>query len=199
MKIPIPYPHVKDMPDEQLVPKIKNMVPQETAEFFYGKAAPVFIKLFNGYYTDCNETIEFIDDFYLDLMVLRPVAKSRKIDGFAFECMFKNWIGKLALMYCYGKYEMKEQERKFLESLTIEDIDPGLKENVSNLDKRDVDALLKAMTCENYRDLIRMLYVDELTMQEASEVMGVTLDNLYNIHRRAKLQYMQVYNKEMRL
>lgn len=80
---------------------------------FYGKTAPVFMRLFNGYYTDCDEALEFINDFYLDLMSVRPVAKNRKIDGFAFECMFKNWIGKLALMYCYDKYEMREQERRY--------------------------------------------------------------------------------------
>lgn len=198
MKIPIPYPHVKEMQDVHLVPKIKEMVPLETAEFFYGKVAPVFIRLYNGYYTDCEEVIEFIDDFYMELMSVRPVAKDRKIDGFAFESQFKTWIGKLALMYCYDKYEMRQKEIEYLNGLTVEDIDPGLKENMSNLDKSDVDALLKAMTCENYRDLIRMLYLDELTMPEVAEIMGVTMGNLYNIHRRAKLQYMQVYNKEMR-
>lgn len=35
MRIPVPFPHVKDMPDEQLVPKIKTMVPLETAEFLW--------------------------------------------------------------------------------------------------------------------------------------------------------------------
>lgn len=199
MRIPIPYPHVKEMLDEQLVPKIKEMVPLETAEFFYGKAAPVFIRLYNGYYTDCKEEIEFVDDFYIELMCYRPVAKNRKIDGFAFESQFKTWIGKVALMYCYDKYEMKQKEMEYLNGLTVEDVDPGLKENLSELDKRDVDALLKAMTCENYRDLIRLLYIDDMSLTQAAEVMGVSMDNIYNIHRRAKLQYLQVYNKEMRL
>lgn len=200
MKIPIPYPHVDNMPDDILVPKIRQLASLETVEFFYGKAAPIFIKLYNGYFTDCVEVAEFINEIYADVMQVRPIAKTRKIDGFAFECMFKNWIGKLALMYCYDKFQMKEEHRKFLEKLAEDDFDGGMRENVSGLDQRDVNALLNTMTCLNYRDIIRLVYVDGMTLPEAAIAMGVEdMDNFYNMHRRAKLQYIQVYNSEMRL
>lgn len=200
MNIPIPFPHVNNMPDDVLVPKIKSLAAKETAEFFYGKAAPIFIKLYNGYCTDCEEVLEFINEIYSDIMFLRPVAKTRKIDGFAFECMFKNWIGKLALMYCYDKFKMREEHRKYLEKMAEEDFDEGMKENVSSLDMRDINALLNLMTCDNYRDVIRLIYLDGLTVPEAAIAMGVDdINNFYNMHRRAKLQYIQVYNKEMRL
>lgn len=198
MNVPIPFPHVDVMPDERLVPQIQLMVPLETAEFFYGKAAPIFIKLFKGYYTDCNDVIEFIDDFYLSLMYTSPVAHTRKIDGFAFKCMFKNWIGKLALLYCYHSYRMKEKVRVLLNEETVEHVDVQLKENVHGLDHRDVQMLLDAMPCKNYRDLIQMVYVDGMSLDEVAIAMDVSLGNLYNMHRRAKLQYIQVYNKEMR-
>lgn len=41
MKIPVPFPHIVNMPDAQLVPKIKDRKERETVEFFYGKAAPI--------------------------------------------------------------------------------------------------------------------------------------------------------------
>ena len=164
MKIPIPYPHVNDMPDRQLVPKIQQMVPLETAEFFYGKAAPIFIKLYNGYYTDCRNTVEFINAFYVDLMSVRPKAQTRKIDGFAYKCMFKNWIGKLALMYCYGMYKMKKGAEESSNDETNAVVDQQVEENMKSLDRQDVDNLLSMMTCKNYRDLIRMVYLDEMSL-----------------------------------
>ena len=197
MKIPIPYPHVNDMPDRQLVPKIQQMVPLETAEFFYGKAAPIFIKLYNGYYTDCRNTVEFINAFYVDLMSVRPKAQTRKIDGFAYKCMFKNWIGKLALMYCYGMYKMKKGVEESSNDETNAVVDQQVEENMKSLDRQDVDNLLSMMTCKNYRDLIRMVYLDEMSLEETADAMGLSLANFYNMHRRAKLQYLQVYQKEM--
>lgn len=197
MKIPIPYPHVNDMPDRQLVPKIQQMVPLETAEFFYGKAAPIFIKLYNGYYTDCRNTVEFINAFYVDLMSVRPKAQTRKIDGFAYKCMFKNWIGKLALMYCYGMYKMKKGAEESSNDETNAVVDQQVEENMKSLDRQDVDNLLSMMTCKNYRDLIRMVYLDEMSLEETADAMGLSLANFYNMHRRAKLQYLQVYQKEM--
>ena len=54
MNIPIPFPHVKDMPDYILVPKIKDKVPLETAEFFYGDAGRMFINLCREYKQYCD-------------------------------------------------------------------------------------------------------------------------------------------------
>lgn len=197
MKIPIPYPHVNDMPDRQLVPKIQQMVPLETAEFFYGKAAPIFIKLYNRYYTDCWDAVEFTNEFYVDLMIVRPKARTRKVDGFAYKCMFKNWIGKQALIYCYGMYKMKKCGTEPLNNDTIAEIDQQLEENMDNFDRQDVDNLLSMMTCNNYRDLIRMVYLDGMSLEETAKAMGLSLANFYNMHRRAKLQYLQVYQKKM--
>lgn len=197
MNIPIPSPHVNDMPDRQLVPKIQQMVPLETAEFFYGKAAPIFIKLYNGYYTDCRNTVEFINAFYVDLMSVRPKTRTRKVDGFAYKCMFKNWIGKLALMYCYGMYKMKKGVEESSNDETNAVVDQQVEENMKSLDRQDVDNLLSMMTCKNYRDLIRMVYLDEMSLEETADAMGLSLANFYNMHRRAKLQYLQVYQKEM--
>lgn len=198
MKIPVPFPHIANMPDAQLVPKIKDRKERETVEFFYGKAAPIFIKLFNGYFTDCQTPIEFIDDFYADLMVERQSVGSRKIDGFAYDCLFKNWIGKIALIFCFDRYSMKEKRNEALSDYAKLNPEPQLMQNIASLDRRDVSMLLSMMPNRQYGELIRMVYVDGMTLHDTAETLGVEMDRFFNMHRRAKLQYTQVYNKEIR-
>lgn len=199
MRIPIPYPHIIYLPDEHLVPKIKARFALETTEFFYGKAAPIFIKLYNNYYTDCDEVIEFIDDFYTDLMAVHPSMKSRKIDSFAYECQFKNWIGRVALIYCYAKYKIHEKEQAYLEDLQLNaGVEPLIHANISHLNREDVEWLLKSMPNQRYSRLIRLVYLEELSLQEAAKALDVNMANFFNLHRRAKLQYVQVFNKEMK-
>ncbi|MCQ2329170.1 MAG: hypothetical protein MJZ93_01265 [Paludibacteraceae bacterium] len=198
MKIPVPFPHIANMSDAQLVPKIKDRKERETVEFFYGKAAPIFIKLFNGYFTDCQTPIEFIDDFYADLMVERQSVGSRKIDGFAYDCLFKNWIGKIALIFCFDRYSMKEKRNEALSDYAKLNPEPQLMQNIASLDRRDVSMLLSMMPNRQYSELIRMVYVDGMTLHDTAETLGVEMDRFFNMHRRAKLQYTQVYNKEIR-
>lgn len=198
MKIPVPFPHIANMSDAQLVPKIKDRKERETVEFFYGKAAPIFIKLFNGYFTDCQTPIEFIDDFYADLMVERQSVGSRKIDGFAYDCLFKNWIGKIALIFCFDRYSMKEKRNEALSDYAKLNPEPQLMQNIASLDSRDVSMLLSMMPNRQYGELIRMVYVDGMTLHDTAETLGVEMDRFFNMHRRAKLQYTQVYNKEIR-
>lgn len=198
MKIPVPFPHIANMSDAQLVPKIKDRKERETVEFFYGKAAPIFIKLFNGYFTDCQTPIEFIDDFYADLMVERQSVGSRKIDGFAYDCLFKNWIGKIALIFCFDRYSMKEKRNEALSDYAKLNPEPQLMQNIASLDRRDVSMLLSMMPNRQYGELIRMVYVDGMTLHDTAETLGVEMDRFFNMHRRAKLQYTQVYNKEIR-
>lgn len=197
-KIPVPFPHIIDMPDVQLVPKIKDRAECETVEFFYGKAAPVFIKLFNGYFTDCLTPVEFINDFYVDLMSERQSVGSRKIDVFAYDCQFKNWIGRIALIFCFDRYSMNEKRKEALSDLARLNPEPQLMQNISLLDRQDVNLLLSMMPNPQYSELIRMVYVEGMSLQETARALDVEMDRFFNMHRRAKLQYTQVYNKEAR-
>lgn len=199
MKIPVPFTHIAKMTDFQLVPKIKERIERETVEFFYGKAAPIFIKLFANYYTDCDNPVEFIDDFYAELMSVRESVNTRKIDGFAFDCQFKNWIGKIALIYCFDRFAINEKRKEMLVSYASMMPEPQLQQNISLLDKQDVNTLLSMMPNRNYSELIRSVYVEGRTLQETAAILNVPMDKFFNMHRRAKLQYTQIYNKEARL
>lgn len=60
----------------------------------------------------------------------------------------------------------------------------------------DVEQALKRMSNERYRKVIIALDLQEMRPEQLADEMGVTVDNLYNIHRRARLQLKLIMNRK---
>jgi len=60
----------------------------------------------------------------------------------------------------------------------------------------DVEQALERMPNERYRKVIVALDLQEMRPEQLAEEMDVTVDNLYNIHRRALLQLKLIINRK---
>ena len=60
----------------------------------------------------------------------------------------------------------------------------------------DIEQALERMPNERYRKVIVALDLQEMRPEHLAEEMGVTVDNLYNIHRRALLQLKLIMNRK---
>jgi len=58
--------------------------------------------------------------------------------------------------------------------------------------------LLDMMPNRRYSQLIRLRYVEEMSNEDTAKALGMTMDNYYNKHRRAKMQLYEIINKETR-
>lgn len=75
--------------------------------------------------------------------------------------------------------------------------DYGFNPNFCIEQRIDIHDALNKMQNERYRYVIEMLDLKEMRPDLLAEQMNVTVDNLYNIHRRALLQLrMQMGRKE---
>ena len=92
-RLPIPFPKIAQMDDHQIVSALLKYAPVETTEFFYGQTYPVYKHLYNHYYTDCSEIVEFIHEVYVDVMTIRSTTKTSKLQIFKYNCSLKNYIG----------------------------------------------------------------------------------------------------------
>ena len=52
----------------------------------------------------------------------------------------------------------------------------------------DIEQALERMPNERYRKVIIALDLQEMRPEQLAEEMSITADNLYNIHRRARMQ-----------
>ena len=62
----------------------------------------------------------------------------------------------------------------------------------------DVYALLGKMRYKRYAKVIRMLMIEGMSPQETAQELCVTVDNLYNIKRRAMAALADVSHKDQR-
>lgn len=60
----------------------------------------------------------------------------------------------------------------------------------------DIEQALERMPNERYRKVIISLDLREMRPEQLADEMGVTVDNLYNIHRRARLQLKLIMNRK---
>ena len=197
MKLPIPYPYIAIWPDKRIVSSLLRMEQLPTAEFLYGKTYPVFKSLYDRYYTDCAEVIDFIHEIYVDFIEPRPISKLCKLETFNFKCSLKNWVGVVAIRYCYHKYKKQIQTEELKDSDSFSVSEPSILTDMGTLNREDVETIINMMPNERYQKLIRYRYLDELDNEETAEKMGMSMENYYNKHRAAKVQYVQAFLKEM--
>lgn len=199
MKLPIPYPYIAKWPDQKIVPSLLHFEQLPTAEFFYGKSYPMFKSLYRRYTTGCAEVIDFIHEIYIDIIQPRRISKCCKLETFNYKCSLRNWVGVVAIRYCYARFP----KQGLMEILPEDDgafgsaEEPSMLADMRKLDQQDVETILRMMPNKRYRELIRLRYLEGYNNEETAQKLCMNMANYHNKHRLAKVQYIQAFLKEM--
>ena len=194
--------------DLKIAKSLINRDEEVTYNYFYKKCYPLFKSIFDNYYTDCECCKEFMDEIYV--VVLVPSKKTGKcqMENFKGESTLTSWLKSACLYYCYNKYKLKppifeplphDPDKKDDDDLFG---DRSKQEELSNpidfsgMNRADVEALLSMMPNTRYRNIIRLLYLEQKTHKEVAEALGMSMDNYYNKRILAEKQYKQVCRKE---
>lgn len=183
-----------------------------TRRYFYQQCYPLFKSFFDNYYTDCSCCKEFIDEIYVAVLVPSKKTGRCQMENYRGESTLTSWLKTVCLYYCYDKYGLK-QRMSIYESLPTplerggDDNDSGDRyDNIygsneidfSGMNRTDVEALLSMMPNTRYRNIIRLLYLEQKTHKETAEALGMTMDNYYNKRILAEKQYKSICRKEDR-
>lgn len=182
-----------------------------TRKYFYQQCYPLFKSIYDNYYTDCINCKEFIDEIYIVVLAPSKITGKCQMENFRGESTLRTWLKTACLYYCYNKYELQKRFPPY-EPLPHnpekkdegDDLfgDRSNKEELSNLidfsdmNRADVEALLSMMPNTRYRNIIRLLYLEQKTHKEVAEALGMSMDNYYNKRILAERQYRQVCRKE---
>lgn len=181
-----------------------------TRRYFYQQCYPLFKSIFDNYYTDCTNCKEFIDEIYIVVLAPSKTTGKCQMENFRGESTLASWIKTSCLYYCYAKYKLKEREPHYeplphpTDKNESNDIfgDRKKDESLSNpidfsgMNRSDIEVLLNMMPNIRYRNIIRLLYLEQKTNKETAEALGMTMDNYYNKRILAEKQYRQVCRKE---
>lgn len=179
-----------------------------TRSFFYKDCYPLFRAIYQNYTTDCDSCLEFMNEIYVLIMTPSQNTGRCQLQNYRGESSLRTWLKVTALYYCYAQYEKKER-MPLLEPLNHQDFEENddtfdrlIGDNLSitidegNIERHDLEQLMKLMPSARFRELLRLRYVEHLTNEEVAKKLGMTMPNYYNNHSRAKEQFMTIYRKE---
>lgn len=180
------------MTDQEIVQALIGRDPRVTAQFFFKDCRPLMLsiirRVFDRQIVDYDE---IISELYIHLME----NDAYRLRQFKFESTLYQWLKTTAIRFCLKL----KTEGKVIDSQ--EPLDNGNRHTgsaESSQAKIDVDALLRQMRNLRYAKAIRMLMIDDMTPDEVAKELSVTVDNLYNIKRRAMAALADVAFKDTR-
>lgn len=184
--------------DQEIVQAILRRDPYVTKEFLYRKCYPLFKSIHNKYYTDCETPVELINEIYTYILWPKRETHQCKLQNFGFRCSLPMWLKIITEHYC---------QQLFKKRIAISDVedtsddrnvpgDDSILQNTRELDMDDVRKILSMMPNQRYSKLIELRYVKEKSNEETATILGLEMDNYYNSHKRAKVQYCEALRKE---
>lgn len=196
--------------DLQIAKSLINRDGRATRRYFYQQYYALFKSIYDNFYTDCKCCKEFIDEIYITVMTPGKKTGKCQLENYRGESTLASWLKTVCLYYCYNKFELKKRIPAYEplpHSIEKDGDDDGAGDRSDNIfgsteidfsgmNRADVEVLLSLMPNTRYRNIIRLLHLEQKTHQEVAEALGMSMDNYYNKRILAEKQFKQVCGKD---
>lgn len=174
------------MTDQEIILKLIARDDRVTEEFFFVKCKPLFLSIIRKIFDYEVDYDEFVNELYLYLMEDDAI----KLRNFEYRSSIYQWLKVLAVRFFIKKrdnlIENSSKEALYEESTT------PMTDSIDTSAKGDLKSLFSMMSNKRYVYVIKRLMLDDWEPEQLAKEMEVTVDNLYNIKRRAMAQLTQV-------
>lgn len=168
--------------DRQLVASILNNDIVAIQYFFNVKCSGLFAYILENVFDGNIDKRELSQELFLYL----ATNKWYKLRQFDFRSRLMTWVSVVAVRF------FQKKRSSLIEKSSSVPLNERMKQNTKagiSIERRmDLRSALKKMPNSRYRKVIESLDLLEVRPEELAKEMEVTVDNLYNIHRRALVQ-----------
>jgi RNA polymerase sigma factor (sigma-70 family) len=190
------------MTDEEIVSALIERNRFVTRQFFYVNCRPLLTSVINKVFDYAVEYDEFVNELYQLLMA----DDARRLRQFDFRSSIYQWLKTVAIRHFAQKKSLLiDNSSKFSPIKTEEgqdftgEEDSELVNTESRIAARiDLERLLSLMANERYAFVIRKLMLEDVEPKALAKDMGVTIENLYNIKKRAMAVLTKVALKDIK-
>lgn len=168
--------------DKQLVEGLIGNDKPIIEYFFCKKCSRLFSYIVYSIYSGMATLNELVNEFYLYI----AADNWKKVRQFDFRSKLMTWIGVVAIRFFQKKRELLIEN--FSSEPQIERTNLFGSYNMIIDETIDVRQAIKRIQNARYRMVIEQLDLHDVAPEDLAKNMGITVDNLYNIHRRALLQ-----------
>lgn len=169
------------MSDKQIIASLIARDERVTEQFFFKDCRALFMSIICNVLQEEVNYDELISELYLHLME----NDARRLRQFEGRSSIYQWIKTVAIRFFIEKREKmienSSQEHLLEQAAITETIDCESRWSA----RMDVQRLLALMGNKRYAYVINRLVLEEATPQTVAEELDITVDNLYNIKKRA--------------
>ena len=169
------------MTDIQIIERLIARDEQVTQQFFFEDCRLLLMSIVHNVFHDQVDYDDMISELYLYLME----DDARRLRQFEGRSSIYQWIKTVAIRYFLEKRDEmieKDSEEHLLEQVAdaeVVEVEPRWSA------KMDMESLFALMPNQRYVHVIRRLVLDDAEPQTVADEMGITIDNLYNLKKRA--------------
>lgn len=169
------------MTDSEIIRGLIERDNHVTEQFFFVRCRPLFtaiIRLVFSYPVDYDEVV---NELYHYLMA-DDCARLRQ---FRFRSSVYQWIKVVATRFFIRHRDSMIDNSSKKPLYEVEEREPEIDSASRVSDRIDVNRLLGMMENRRYAHAIRRLIIDDIGPEQYAAEIGVSVDNLYNIKKRA--------------
>lgn len=181
------------MTDQQIITALIERDERVTRPFFFKSCRPLFVSIIRKVFSYEVDYDEFVNEFYLYLME-NDAYRLRQFEG---RSSIYQWLKTVAIRYFIAKRDKMIDMQSKEPLLKKSDSDQASCDARSTVAKIDVKQLLSLMTNRRQVYVIRKLILEDIEPQKLAAELHVTVDNLYNIKKRAITALTEIALKEI--
>ncbi len=170
------------MTDQQIIQALIDRNDDVTEQFFFRDCRPLFVsvirQVFVGYDIDYDE---FVNELYIHIME----NEAQRLRQFQGRSTVYQWLKVVAIHYFWAKKKRMIDEAKHETHLYSPAKEEGVDTTRHTMVRMDVESLMEQMTNPRQVYAIRRLILQDIEPEKVAKEMNVTVDNLYNIKKRA--------------
>ena len=181
------------MTEQQIIDALIERDERVTKRFFFENCRPLFVSIIRHVFSYEVDYDEFVNEFYLHLME-NDAYRLRQFQG---RSSIYQWMKIVAIRFFISKRDkMIDMESK--DNLLEELVQRGTVDGESNMNSKiDVEYMLSLMSNRRYVYVLRRLILHDAEPNVVACELGVNVDNLYNIKKRAIAALTEIALKEV--
>lgn len=169
------------MTDREIIARLVDKDEAVTRDFFFNRCRPLFISIIGKVFSYRVEFDEFVNEFYLYLME----DDAYKLKQFQYRSSIYQWLKVVAIRYFVKKRDsMIENSSQETLLNNIADTE-SMNEEMRIVSEMDENRILRAIPNKRFAYVLKRLVIEQDEPQKVAEELNITVDNLYNIKKRA--------------
>lgn len=180
----------KDYDDRQLIAAILNNDIGAIKYFFNEKCSGLFAYIIANIFDGNVDRRDLVQELFLYL------AKDNwyKVHQFQFRSKLMTWITTVSVRYFQKKRELLIEKSS---TMVLNDkMWQDQRASISTEQRMDLRSALQKVHNTRYRKVIEVFDLQDVRPEQLAEEMEVTVENLYNIHRRALVRLRLVMGRK---